>query len=255
MIRLRNIIILPLAILSAWFLVTKYELFSPYLLPSPQKTFTVFWQLFLDGTIARHLSISLLRVLGGFFCSCLVALPLGILCGRSKRFHDFFWPVLEFLRHIPPLAAIPLIILWFGIDEASKLTVIFLASFFPLFLNTYGGIRNCDPKLLEVGSSLHFTAWQKARYIQLPAAVPSILVGLQLALGYSWRALIGAELIAASSGIGYMILDAEQMSRPDIVLVGIFCIGILGTLINRLFLKLTCSLLPWQRKAGNNYAD
>ncbi len=252
MVRLRNIIILPLILVSAWFLVTKYELFSSYLLPSPQKTFTVFWQLLLDGTIARHLSISLLRVLGGFFCSCLVALPLGILCGRSARFHDFFWPVLEFLRHVPPLAAIPLIILWFGIDEASKLMVIFLASFFPLFLNTYGGIRNCDNKLLEVGSSLHFTAWQKARYIQLPAAVPSILVGLQLALGYSWRALIGAELIAASSGIGYMILDAEQMSRPDIVLVGIFCIGILGTLINRLFLKLTFRLLPWQRKAGND---
>ena len=252
MVRLRNIVILPFILASAWFLVTKYELFSPYLLPSPQKTFTVFWQLFLDGTLARHLSISLLRVLGGFFCSCLVALPLGILCGRSARFHDLFWPVLEFLRHVPPLAAIPLIILWFGIDEASKLMVIFLASFFPLFLNTYGGIRNCDAKLLEVGSSLHFTAWQKARYIQLPAAVPSILVGLQLALGYSWRALIGAELIAASSGIGYMILDAEQMSRPDIVLVGIFCIGILGTLINRLFLKLTCRLLPWQRKAGDD---
>ena len=252
MVRLRNIVILPLILVSAWFLVTKYEFFSPYLLPSPQKTFSVFWQLLLDGTIARHLSISLLRVLGGFFCSCLVALPLGILCGRSKRFHDFFWPVLEFLRHVPPLAAIPLIILWFGIDEASKLMVIFLASFFPLFLNTYGGISNCDPKLLEVGSSLHFSAWQKARYIQLPAAVPSILVGLQLALGYSWRALIGAELIAASSGIGYMILDAEQMSRPDIVLVGIFCIGILGTLINRLFLKFTFRLLPWQRKAGNN---
>ena len=156
MVRLRNNIILPLILVSAWFLVTKYEFFSPYLLPSPQKTFSVFWQLLLDGTIARHLSISLLRVLGGFFCSCLVALPLGILCGRSKRFHDFFWPVLEFLRHVPPLAAIPLIILWFGIDEASKLMVIFLASFFPLFLNTYGGISNCDPKLLEVGSSLHF---------------------------------------------------------------------------------------------------
>lgn len=252
MVRLRNSIILPLVLLSAWFLVTEYELFSPYLLPSPLKTADIFWQLCLDGTLARHLSISLMRVIGGFFCSCLVALPLGILCGRSSRFHDFFWPVLEFLRHVPPLAAIPLIILWFGIDEGSKLVVIFLASFFPLFLNTYGGISNCDPKLLEVGSSLHFTVWQKARYIQLPAAVPSILVGLQLALGYSWRALIGAELIAASSGIGYMILDAEQMSRPDVVLVGLFSIGILGGLINRLFLKLTLRLMPWQRKVESN---
>lgn len=250
MLKLRNSLALPLLLLLTWWLVTKYKLFSPYLLPSPQATAEVFWQLILDGTLARNLFTSLLRVIGGFLCACLAALPLGILCGRSERFHDFFWPVLEFLRHVPPLAAIPLIILWFGIDEGSKLVVIFLASFFPLFLNTYGGIKNCDPKLLEVGTTLHFNGWQKARYIQLPAAVPSILVGLQLALGYSWRALIGAELIAASSGIGYMILDAEQMSRPDIVLVGLFSIGIIGSVISRLFINFTVNLMPWRRKAG-----
>lgn len=148
----------------------------------------------------------------------------------------------------------PLIILWFGIDEGSKLVIIFLASFFPLFLNTYSGIKGCDRKLLEVGTSLHFTAWQQARLIQLPAALPSIAVGLQLSLGYSWRALIGAELIAASSGIGYMILDAEQMSRPDIVLVGLFAIGIVGSLIDWLFLALTNKLLPWNVKAGEEHA-
>jgi len=248
--RLGKNIMLPALLLLAWFIAARFEIFSPYLLPSPQKTFSVFWALLLDGTLARHLAVSLLRVVGGFLCSCLVAMPLGLLCGRSRVLHDFLEPILEFLRHVPPLAAIPLIILWFGIDEASKLVVIFLASFFPLFLNTYGGIRNCDPKLLEVGTSLHFSAWQKARYIQLPAAVPSILIGLQLALGYSWRALIGAELIAASSGIGYMILDAEQMSRPDVVLVGLFSIGILGGLINKVFLRLTLHLLPWQSKAA-----
>ena len=154
----------------------------------------------------------------------------------------------------PGIPAIPLIILWFGIDEGSKLVIIFLASFFPLFLNTYSGIKGCDRKLLEVGRSLHFTAWQQARLIQLPAALPAIAVGLQLSLGYSWRALIGAELIAASSGIGYMILDAEQMSRPDIVLVGLFAIGIVGSLIDWLFLALTNKILPWNTETGDKYA-
>lgn len=202
----------------------------------------------------QHLLISLQRVACGFLCSVVVALPLGILCGRSNSFQSYCWPILEFLRHVPPLAAIPLIILWFGIDEGSKLVIIFLASFFPLFLNTYSGIKGCDRKLLEVGRSLHFTAWQQARLIQLPAALPAIAVGLQLSLGYSWRALIGAELIAASSGIGYMILDAEQMSRPDIVLVGLFAIGIVGSLIDWLFLALTNKILPWNTETGDKYA-
>ena len=127
-------------------------------------------------------------------------MPLGLLCGRSRVLHDFLEPILEFLRHVPPLAAIPLIILWFGIDEASKLVVIFLASFFPLFLNTYGGIRNCDPKLLEVGTSLHFSAWQKARYIQLPGCrtvhSDRSAAGARLQLARPDR----SGLIAASSG-------------------------------------------------------
>lgn len=172
----------------------------------------------------------------------------------QQLFSVLLLAILEFLRHVPPLAAIPLIILWFGIDEGSKLVIIFLASFFPLFLNTYSGIKGCDRKLLEVGRSLHFTAWQQARLIQLPAALPAIAVGLQLSLGYSWRALIGAELIAASSGIGYMILDAEQMSRPDIVLVGLFAIGIVGSLIDWLFLALTNKILPWNTETGDKYA-
>lgn len=240
--------IFPLFLLILWFIISELRIFSSYLLPSPKQTFMVFLELCQNGTLSENILVSLMRVAAGFSCSCLVALPLGILCGRSKYFQQFCWPFLEFLRHVPPLAAIPLIILWFGIDEASKLIIIFLASFFPLFLNTYSGIKNVDPKLLEVGTSLHFTPWQKARFIQLPAALPAITVGLQLALGYSWRALIGAELIAASSGIGYMILDAEQLSRPDIVLVGMLSIGIIGSLIDWIFFHITNRFMPWQAK-------
>ena len=250
----KNGLFLPFLLIFIWYAISELQLFSPYLLPSPAVTAATATELIHSGLLWQHLLISLQRVAGGFLCSVVIALPLGILCGRSNTFQTYCWPVLEFLRHIPPLAAIPLIILWFGIDEGSKLVIIFLASFFPLFLNTYSGVKNCNRKLLEVGRSLHFTAWQQARLIQLPAALPAIAVGLQLSLGYSWRALIGAELIATSSGIGYMILDAEQMSRPDVVLVGLFAIGIVGSLIDWLFLTLTDKMLPWNTETGDNYA-
>ena len=245
--RFLNAMLLPILILLAWYAITRMQVFSPYLLPSPGAVWDALAELAASGELAKHLSISLRRVFLGFLLSAAAAIPLGIFCGRSRYFHTYCWFLLEFLRHVPPLAAIPLIILWAGIDEASKLTIIFLASFFPLFLNTCSGIRNCDPKLLEVGQSLGFSHLQLIRHIQLPAALESIVTGLQLSLGYSWRALIGAELIAASAGIGYLILDAEEMSRPDIVLAGMLCIGIIGSVLDWLFLKILRRLVPWYR--------
>ena len=141
--RIRNGMILPV--------ITRMQVFSPYLLPSPGMVWEALTELAASGELAKHLSISLRRVFFGFLLAACTAIPLGIICGRSRYFYTYCWFLLEFLRHVPPLAAIPLIILWAGIDEASKLTIIFLASFFPLFLNTCSGIRNCDPKLLEVG--------------------------------------------------------------------------------------------------------
>ena len=221
--RIRNGMILPVILLLMWYLITRMQVFSLYLLPSPGMVWDALTELAASGELAKHLSISLRRVFFGFLLAACTAIPLGILCGRSRYFYTYCWFLLEFLRHVPPLAAIPLIILWAGIDEASKLTIIFLASFFPLFLNTCSGIRNCDPKLLEVGQS-------------------------QLSLGYSWRALIGAELIAASAGIGYLILDAEEMSRPDIVLAGMLCIGIIGSILDWVFLHILQRLIPWYQK-------
>ena len=204
-------------------------------------------ELWNSGLLLKHLSVSLKRVFLGFTTSCCLAVPLGIMCGQSKRFDAYCWLLLEFLRHVPPLAAVPLIILWAGIGEASKLTIIVLASFFPLFLNTYSGIHNCDKRLLEVGQTLGFTLREQILRIRIPAALTSIVVGMQLALGYSWRALIGAELIAASAGIGYLILDAEEMSRPDVVIVGMLAIGIIGTAIDYIFLLLMRQVFPWQQ--------
>ena len=180
--------ILPVILLLVWYLITRMQVFSLYLLPSPGMVWDALTELAASGELVKHLSISLRRVFLGFLLAACTAIPLGILCGRSRYFYTYCWFLLEFLRHVPPLAAIPLIILWAGIDEASKLTIIFLASFFPLFLNTCSGICNCDPKLLEVGQSLGFSKAQLIRHIQLPAALEAIVTGLQLSLGYSWRA-------------------------------------------------------------------
>lgn len=240
-------LLLPLLVLLSWQLVTAKGVFSAYLLPSPLQVWEALGELWSSGLLLQHLTVSLKRVFLGFSLSCCLAVPLGIFCGQSKRFDNYCWLLLEFLRHVPPLAAVPLIILWAGIGEASKLTIIVLASFFPLFLNTYSGIHNCDKRLLEVGQTLGFTLREQILHIRIPAALTSIVVGMQLALGYSWRALIGAELIAASAGIGYLILDAEEMSRPDVVIVGMLAIGIVGTVIDYVFLILLRYIFPWQQ--------
>ena len=163
--------------------------------------------------------------------------------------------MLEFVRHVPPIACIPMLILWLGIGEASKIAVIILAAFFPIFLNTLNGVVNCDPKLLEVGDIFGFSVLEKFFKIILPSAMPYVTVGMRLGLGYSWRALIGAELIAASSGIGYMIMDAEQLSRPDIIIVGIIAIGLLGYVIDLLFFSLTAKLYNWNKEESKSWQE
>ena len=237
----------PLLLLSAWQLCSALAIFPPFLVPSPASVGQAFASLLASGALATHLAVSFGRVLAGFALAFLFAFPLGILSGRSPRLQRFTGPLFEFFRHIPPIATIPLLILWFGIGELPKLAVIVMATFFPVFLNTEHGIRTVDPKLVEVGRVFALSGRDSFFRLLLPAALPDILLGIRLGLGYSWRSLIGAELIAATSGLGYLILDAEQLSRPDIVLVGIFSIGILGSLLDEAFFALSKKLLPWQK--------
>jgi ABC-type nitrate/sulfonate/bicarbonate transport system permease component len=152
---------------------------------------------------------------------------------------------MTFLRNIPPLALVPVLILWFGIGEPSKLALILLSSFFPIFLGTTTGLSSVDPKLVEMGRSLGFSRMRILSEIMLSESVPSIVNGLRLGLGYSWRALVGAEMVAASSGLGYWILDAEEMARIDTVFAGIIVIGLLGILIDRAAYLAATRLLPW----------
>ncbi|MDD3223264.1 MAG: ABC transporter permease [Clostridium sp.] len=240
--------ILPLVIILIWFIASKANIVNSYILPSPLVILNTAYEMLKTGELLRNLSVSIFRVISGFLITFIFAFPLAVFLGTRPNMMAYINPFLEFMRHIPPIAAIPILILWFGIGETSKFVVIFLATFFPIFSNTLNGIMNYDKKLLEVGEVFHLSKKEKFFRIILPQAVPSIITGVQLGLGYSWRALMGAELIAASSGIGYMIIDAEQLSRPDIVIVGILSIGIVGYFIDSILIKISKEIMKYYGK-------
>ena len=150
----------------------------------------------------------------------------------TAKYYEY---MVQFFRNVPPLAMIPLLILWCGIGETTKTVIIVLASFFPMYLNIVKGFTGCDKKLLEVGEMFGYCAGRKFLRIVLPCAAADILVGMRIGLGYRWRAIIGAEMVAASTGLGHMILFAQQMSRTDKVIVGILTIGMVGYVTDRLF--------------------
>ena len=239
-------LLLPGAIGLLWWGASRLGLWTPYLLPSPEQVFSSLGSLTASGELARHVGASAGRIAAGFGLSSLVALPLGVLLGLRPRLGRLAYSTLEFLRHVPPLAVLPLLILWFGIGEGSKMAVILLATFFPVFLNTLEGVRRCDPGLLEVGRTLGLSEGEGVRRIVLPSALPSILTGLRLGLGYSWRSLIGAELIAAASGLGYLIHDAEALSRPDVIVAGVLVLGVIGAATDHLFFRLAARVTPWR---------
>jgi sulfonate transport system permease protein len=183
------------------------------------------------------------RVFTGFFIAFILSFILGIYAGLAAKKQIYYNSIIEFLRHIPPISLIPLLILWFGIGEQSKIIIIVLAAFFPMFLNIKKGIQCCDIKLLEVGDTLGFSKLKKFFKITLPYALPDMLVGMRIGFGYSWRAIIGAEMIAAASGLGYLILDSQQMSRSDKIIIGIMVIGIIGILCDRMLIALMNKIL------------
>ncbi len=220
---------------SIWWIVTSMGLVSSYILPPPTKVFQSFLKMLQTGEIFEDIYISYIRVLKGFFIAILVAFVFAMLRILLPKLDDYYENIIQFLKNIPPLSLISLLILWFGIGETTKIGIIVLTAFFPIYLNTVKGFVSCDQKLLEVGAVYGYSKMDSFFKIRLPYALADILVGMRIGLGYSWRAIISAEMIAASAGLGHMILFAQQMSRTDKVIVGILVIGIIGYLTDRLF--------------------
>ncbi len=233
----------PFLLLLYWQILAGSGLISAYLLPPPLtvcKTAVAMWQ---SGVLPGHIQASLFRVAVGFGLSSLAAFVFAGLVTRFVLLREFLAAPFSLLRMIPPLAVIPLLILWLGIGGATQMAIIILACFFPIFLSTRDGLCRVSEAHRELARSLNLSTRAYIAYIVIPSAVPSVITGLRLAFGYSWRALIGAELIASSSGLGYMIMDAQDMMRTDEVLVGILAIGVIGWVLDASFSKAVIRLL------------
>ncbi len=237
-----------LILLILWISACHLKIWTDYLLPSPIKVLHSFWKMILTGELFLDIAISLRRVLIGFCIAFIFASLLGVLSSLKPTWSGYYHFLVQFMRNVPPLSLVALLILWYGIGETSKIIIIILASFFPMFLNISKGFSQCDQKLLDVGISLGLTKKELFFRIILPNALSDILVGMRIGLGYSWRAIIGAEMIAASTGLGHMILYAQQMSRSDKVIVGILMIGSVGYACDRIFAYLIRKILKGESK-------
>jgi sulfonate transport system permease protein len=237
--------IVPVLILSVWEYATRAGLLSVRVLPEPWAVLRAAWHLSQTGELWSNLKVSSGRAFAGLFVGGGLGLVLGLLTGLSRRGETVLDTTLQMLRNVPPLAMIPLVILWFGIDEGAKLFLVAFGVFFPLYLNTFHGIRSVDRGLIEMARSYGLSGWSLYRNVILPGALPSILVGLRYSLGLMWVLLIVAETVSASSGIGYMTMNAREFLQTDVVLVGILMYAVLGKLADVAAKKLERSCLRW----------
>jgi sulfonate transport system permease protein len=220
--------ILPVVIVIAWQASASLGWIADSVMPSPYSVASVAWRLTLSGELLQNLGVSALRALAGLVVGGGIGLSLGLLNGLSRLSFSVTDTSVQMVRNVPHLALIPLVIVWFGIDEGAKLFIVALGVFFPVYLNTLHGVRSVDPQLIEMAGSYGFRGWSLFRRVIWPGALPSILVGLRFALGVMWLTLIFAETIAAQSGIGYMAMQAREFMQTDVIVLSISLYALLG---------------------------
>lgn len=243
-------LILPVSILLLWHLATTYTDVPQSILPSLESVWRGFLELAESGQLWTDLSISLMRVVKGFLLAGGAGVLIGALMGMMPIFRAMLSPMLTALRQIPMIAWTPLVILWFGIGEKSKVVMIFIAAFFPVLLNTYNGITSTPEHFLEVAALYRMGPWRTFFRVCCPHALPQILVGLKLGLSISWMSLIAAELIAGTSGIGYRMSNARALIHSNVVIVCMVVIGLVGVLMDRGVTLLFRALTPWEKGGG-----
>lgn len=238
--------VIPVLAVAIWQAAGSAGWVSLEFLPTPLSIAQSFIRLAASGELVHHLGVSLERAFLGFLIGGALGLLLGILTGLFRSAEYLLDPSIQVLRLVPHLAIAPLIILWFGFGEVSKVAIILSGSFFPLYINTYLGIRQVDPKLLEVGKVLEFGPALLLRRLILPAALPGILLGVRLSLGVAWIGLVVAELIGSSSGVGFLINEAKQNSNTPVIFVGILIFAVIGKLIDSFVRALERKFLSWR---------
>ncbi|MDM0020159.1 aliphatic sulfonate ABC transporter permease SsuC [Variovorax saccharolyticus] len=242
--------LVPVGLIVVWQIASSLGWLSTRVLPAPVDVVKAAWRLAASGELWTHVKVSAARALTGLAIGGGLGLVLGLLTGSVKVAETLLDSTLQMVRNIPALALIPLVILWFGIDESAKLFLIAVSVFFPIYLNTFHGIRNVDPQLIEMGRTYGLTRWQLYKEVILPGAMSSILVGLRFSLGLMWVILIVAETISAQSGIGYLTMNAREFLQTDIVLVGILLYALLGKLADLLARGLERGWLRWHPAYG-----
>jgi ABC-type nitrate/sulfonate/bicarbonate transport system permease component len=226
-----------------------FKVFNPLLLPAPHTVLLAGIEMVRSGELQRDILASLSRVVQGFVLAALIGVAVGTAVGRSRRLEYLVEPTIELLRPIPPLAFLPMMVLWFGIGETSKVAFIAYAAFFPIFTTTVEGIKYVDPLLIRAAASLGASERDLFRYVVLPAALPNIITGLRIGFGLSFFVIVAAEFIAADSGLGFLINDARTFFLVANMLLGAAVIGAIGFIFNVLLRRLEAWLLRWRKDA------
>ncbi|WP_227396420.1 ABC transporter permease [Jeotgalibacillus aurantiacus] len=244
-------LVLPVLLLVIWEGAARLGWIEPYLLPAPTVVVTSIVEMAQDGTLWGHVSITLYRVLIGFLIGTAAALVIGSAVGYFKRFEQLMDPILQAFRSIPSLAWVPLFLLWMGIGEPSKVTLIAVGVFFPVYLNIVSGIQGVDRKLIEVGKVYRFSSFQLVKRIILPASLPSFLVGIRSGLGLGWMFVVAAELLGASEGLGYLLVLGQNTSSPELIIASILLFAALGKGTDALLKQVEVRSLKWQDNLQN----
>jgi sulfonate transport system permease protein len=238
--------LLPAILVAAWEISVRNGLIDLNLYSSPTQILSEVSRLVADGVLLQHLESTFLRVIVGFVTGVLAATLLGAVTGFSRLSRELLDPLLQSLRSIPSMAWVPLFILWLGINESSKVSLIALGVFFPVYLNLMNGVQNVDRKLVEVGLATGFRGAQLVWRIILPATLPAYLVGLRQGLALGWMFVVAAEIMGASRGLGYLLIDGESTGRPAILIASVILFGICGKLTDSLLVTVSARWLGWQ---------
>ncbi|WP_314422538.1 ABC transporter permease [uncultured Microbacterium sp.] len=242
-VRIAGGFLLPAIIIIAWQVVTTTGMVEPYRLPAPATVLTAGVELAESGVLWTHVAISVQRVLLGFAIGSVIGLAIAGIVGLSKIGDVLLSPTLSAVRAVPSLAWVPLLILWMQIGEESKVTLIAIGAFFPVYTTVASALRHVDPLLVEAGRSFSLSGWSLFRTVQLPAVVPSVVAGLRLALAQAWLFLVAAELIASSMGLGFLLMDSQSNGRVDRIILSIVLLALLGTITNALLVLVEKYLL------------
>lgn len=238
--------LLPVLLVAVWEVLSRTGVFPAYQLPAPSTILSTIREMAQDGSLYSHVGITTFRVFAGFIIGTLLAIVLGSIVGFYEKAEQIFDPMIQAFRSIPSLAWVPLFILWMGIGEPSKVTMIAVGVFFPVYLNVVSGIAGVDRKLIEVGKMYGLNTFQLIRRVILPASMPSFLTGLRSGLGLGWMFVVAAELMGASTGLGYLLVLGQNTLSPEIIIASIILFAIIGKLTDWILKIVEQRALHWQ---------